>query len=60
MDGSNEVILVDRTFNAPKSLTVDELMERVYWLDGDEHSIQPYSASFNIEFFKQHVCFFIY
>ncbi|KAL6953058.1 endocytosis [Sarracenia purpurea var. burkii] len=48
MDGSNEVILVDSSFQNPTALTVDELAEKLYWIDRNK----LYLASFN-GFFKQ-------
>ncbi|XP_065210729.1 vitellogenin receptor-like isoform X2 [Planococcus citri] len=40
MDGSNERILYMRNLRRPIALTVDELSEKVYWMDSDLGEIQ--------------------
>ncbi|XP_065210731.1 vitellogenin receptor-like [Planococcus citri] len=43
MDGSNERVLYGRNLRHPIALTVDELSEKVYWMDsdlGEIHTIQ--------------------
>ncbi|XP_065219395.1 vitellogenin receptor-like isoform X2 [Planococcus citri] len=40
MDGSNERILYMRNLRRPIALTVDELSEKVYWMDSDLSEIQ--------------------
>lgn len=37
MDGSAERVLVGEDLRYPTSLVVDELTERIYWLESDVH-----------------------
>lgn len=45
MDGSDEKVLVSEGLRHPMSLTVDELSQKVYWMDCDLGEIE--SIQFN-------------